>query len=234
MELFDTHAHYYDDAFDADRDEVLSALPDARGASGWSAPAATCPPPGRAWPWRSGTPFSILPPGSTRKTWRGPALADLDEVRGLAAHPKCVAIGRDRPGLLLAENPGGAGQLPGLLRRPAGAGRGAGPARHRPRPGRPQGHPGPGARPPRHPGGIPLLRPLRRGRQGGGEAGLVRLLYRQRHLQKRPPGAGGHRRRPPGAHHDRDRQPPTWPPSPSGASGAIPAMSTGWPRPSPR
>ena len=26
---FDTHAHYYDDAFDADRDEVLSALPAA-------------------------------------------------------------------------------------------------------------------------------------------------------------------------------------------------------------
>ena len=25
--LFDTHAHYYDDAFDADRDEVLSSLP---------------------------------------------------------------------------------------------------------------------------------------------------------------------------------------------------------------
>ena len=27
--IFDTHAHYYDDAFDADRDEVLSALPAA-------------------------------------------------------------------------------------------------------------------------------------------------------------------------------------------------------------
>ena len=27
MRLFDTHAHYYDDHFDADRDAVLSALP---------------------------------------------------------------------------------------------------------------------------------------------------------------------------------------------------------------
>ena len=26
--IFDTHAHYYDDAFDADRDALLSALPD--------------------------------------------------------------------------------------------------------------------------------------------------------------------------------------------------------------
>ena len=27
MGIFDTHAHYYDDAFDADRDELLSGLP---------------------------------------------------------------------------------------------------------------------------------------------------------------------------------------------------------------
>ena len=27
--LFDTHAHYYSEAFDPDRDEVLSALPAA-------------------------------------------------------------------------------------------------------------------------------------------------------------------------------------------------------------
>ena len=27
MRLFDTHAHYYDAAFDADRDAVLSSLP---------------------------------------------------------------------------------------------------------------------------------------------------------------------------------------------------------------
>ena len=28
--IIDTHAHYYDGAFDADRDEVLSAYPDAQ------------------------------------------------------------------------------------------------------------------------------------------------------------------------------------------------------------
>ena len=27
MPIFDTHAHYYDDAFDADRHELLSSLP---------------------------------------------------------------------------------------------------------------------------------------------------------------------------------------------------------------
>ena len=29
MELFDTHAHYYDGRFDSDREEVVSALPEA-------------------------------------------------------------------------------------------------------------------------------------------------------------------------------------------------------------
>ena len=30
--IFDTHAHYYDRAFDADRDDVLAALPAAGAA----------------------------------------------------------------------------------------------------------------------------------------------------------------------------------------------------------
>lgn len=29
MELFDSHSHYYDEAFDADRDQLLSSLPDS-------------------------------------------------------------------------------------------------------------------------------------------------------------------------------------------------------------
>jgi len=33
MRLFDSHAHYYDDAFDPDRAEVLSSLP-AHGVTG--------------------------------------------------------------------------------------------------------------------------------------------------------------------------------------------------------
>ncbi len=32
--LFDTHAHYYSEAFDPDRDEVLSALPSCGGGAG--------------------------------------------------------------------------------------------------------------------------------------------------------------------------------------------------------
>ena len=35
--LFDTHAHYYAEAFDPDRDAVLSALPAARSGSKASA-----------------------------------------------------------------------------------------------------------------------------------------------------------------------------------------------------
>ena len=65
--LFDTHAHYYAEQFDPDRDEVLSALPAANvGLS--CAPAVTWKAPASPSPWPSNTPSSTLPPGSTPKT----------------------------------------------------------------------------------------------------------------------------------------------------------------------
>ena len=48
----------------------------------------------------------------------------LDESGGpCAATPKCVAVGRDRPGLLLGQGQAGAGAQPGVLPPPAGPGR---------------------------------------------------------------------------------------------------------------
>ena len=65
--LFDTHAHYYAEAFDPDRDAVLSALPAA--GVGWScARGATWTPPASPSSWRRPTPMSTPPPGSTRRT----------------------------------------------------------------------------------------------------------------------------------------------------------------------
>ncbi len=68
--IFDTHAHYYDEAFDADRDALLASLP-GRGWPWWSAPAAIWSPPASPSPWRSGTAFSTPPPDTTRRIWRG-------------------------------------------------------------------------------------------------------------------------------------------------------------------
>ena len=43
--IFDTHAHYYDDAFDPDRDALLSALPEDTPLDGWLLDTFTALPP---------------------------------------------------------------------------------------------------------------------------------------------------------------------------------------------
>lgn len=65
--LFDTHAHYYAEAFDPDRDAVLSALP-AAGVGLVLCPG--CDLDTSASPSAGGgpTPMSTPPPGSTRRT----------------------------------------------------------------------------------------------------------------------------------------------------------------------
>ena len=60
--LFDTHAHYYAEAFDPDRDAVLSALPAA--GVGWScARGATWTPPRQSIQLAEAYPMSTPPPG---------------------------------------------------------------------------------------------------------------------------------------------------------------------------
>ena len=65
--LFDTHAHYYASAFDEDRDEVLSSLPE-KGLAWSSAPATTFGPPAGALKWPSCIPTSTPPPASIPRT----------------------------------------------------------------------------------------------------------------------------------------------------------------------
>ncbi len=152
--IFDTHAHYYDEAFDADRAALLASLP-GRGVALVVCPAAT----------------RVLPPvhrpgGAVRLSLRrrrippenleGAALSDLDAVKALCAHPKVVAVGRSA-WTTTGSRRRRSGPTPGLFRRPALPGGGTQPPRHRPRPGRPPGLPGHRPRPPRRPGGVPLL-----------------------------------------------------------------------------
>ena len=89
---FDTHAHYYDRAFDADRDDVLAALP-AAGVD-----LALCP----GWDLESSRqsvalaepyPHLYAAVGFHPENLEGARLSDLAEIEAMAAHPRVKAIG---------------------------------------------------------------------------------------------------------------------------------------------
>lgn len=148
--IFDTHAHYYDEAFDADRAALL-ALPPRPGVALVVCPG--CDPESSrqsiALAERYG--FLYAAAGYHPENLEGRPSPTWTPSRPCAPTRRWWRWG-DRPGLLLAQDAGGAGQLPGLFRRPALPGGGTQPPRHRPRPGRPPGLPGHRPRPPRRPG----------------------------------------------------------------------------------
>ena len=90
--IFDTHAHYYDEAFDADRAALLASLP-GRGVALVVCPG--CDPESSrqsiALAERYG--FLYAAAGYHPENLEGAALSDLDAVRALCAHPKVVAVG---------------------------------------------------------------------------------------------------------------------------------------------
>lgn len=92
MSIFDTHAHYYDEAFDADRDEVLSGLK-ARGVSLVVDPGCDIPSSRAAVELAERYPFVYAAVGFHPEELEGAELSDLDDIRALAAHEKVVAIG---------------------------------------------------------------------------------------------------------------------------------------------
>lgn len=92
MRLFDTHAHYYDSAFDADRDAVLASLP-ARGVERVVCPGCDLESSRQSMALAERFPFLYFAAGLHPENLEGASLRDLDEVRKLAAHPKCAAIG---------------------------------------------------------------------------------------------------------------------------------------------
>ena len=89
---FDTHAHYYDDAFDADRDEVLSALP-AAGVELALCPGCDQDSSRQSVALAERYPHLYAAVGFHPENLEGASLGQLSEIEAMAAHPKVKAIG---------------------------------------------------------------------------------------------------------------------------------------------
>ncbi len=90
--IFDTHAHYYDKAFDPDREELLASLP-GRGVELALCPGCDLESSRAAVALAERYPFLYAAVGLHPEDLGAAVPADLDQVRALAAHPKVKAIG---------------------------------------------------------------------------------------------------------------------------------------------
>ena len=90
--IFDTHAHYYDGAFDADREALLSALPE-RGVALVVCPGCDLESSRACLDLAEGYGYIYAAVGFHPENLEGVSLGDLDRLRPLAAHPKVKAIG---------------------------------------------------------------------------------------------------------------------------------------------
>lgn len=90
--IFDTHAHYYDDAFDADRDQVLSGLP-AKGVELVVCPGCDIPTSRACVDLAERYGFVYAAAGFHPENLEGAGLDDLDVIQALCAHPKVKAVG---------------------------------------------------------------------------------------------------------------------------------------------
>ena len=102
--LFDTHAHYDAEQFDADRQEVLAALP-GRGVSLVVNPGCDLPSSRTAVALAEQVPFLYAAVGYHPENCAPYTDADLEALRQLAAHPKVVAIGEIGLDYYWEENP---------------------------------------------------------------------------------------------------------------------------------
>ena len=90
--IFDTHAHYYDGAFDPDRDELLAALP-SMGVALVLCPGCDLESSRQSIALAERYGFLYAAAGYHPENLEGAALSDLDAVKALCAHPKVVAVG---------------------------------------------------------------------------------------------------------------------------------------------
>ena len=90
--LFDTHAHYYDKAFDPDRDALLSALPE-RGVELVVCPGCDLESSRASVALAERYDFLYAAAGYHPENLEGVALADLDALLPLLAHEKIKAVG---------------------------------------------------------------------------------------------------------------------------------------------
>ena len=104
MTLFDTHAHYDDDAFDADREALLAALPE-NGVGLVVNPGCDIPTSQKALALAERFPHVYAAVGYHPENCGPYVPEDLDTLRSLAAHPKAVAIGEIGLDYYWEENP---------------------------------------------------------------------------------------------------------------------------------
>jgi len=104
MTLFDTHAHYDARQFDADRDQVLSALP-AQGVELVVNPGCDLDSSRRAVGLARRYPFVYAAVGVHPEDCGNWTEGDLAELRALAAQPKVVAVGEIGLDYYWPENP---------------------------------------------------------------------------------------------------------------------------------
>ena len=102
--LFDTHAHYDDEAFDPDRDAVLSALP-AQGVGLVLNPGCDLPSSRKAVAYAAAYPHVYAAVGIHPENCGGCTADDLAAIRALAQQPKVVAIGEIGLDYYWEENP---------------------------------------------------------------------------------------------------------------------------------
>ncbi len=102
--LFDTHAHYDDESFDADRDAVLTALPE-QGVGLILNPGCNVESSRKAVRYAAAYPHVYAAVGIHPENCGGCTAGDLDAIRALAQLPKTVAIGEIGLDYYWAENP---------------------------------------------------------------------------------------------------------------------------------
>ena len=102
--LFDTHAHYDDESFDADRDAVLTALPE-QGVGLILNPGCDAESSRKAVRYAAAYPHVFAAVGIHPENCGGCTAGDLDAIRALAQLPKTVAIGEIGLDYYWAENP---------------------------------------------------------------------------------------------------------------------------------
>lgn len=90
--FFDTHAHYDDEAFDEDRDELLRRLT-VGGVELIIDPGCDLKSSRAAIDLAEKYPFVYAAVGVHPEELAGFSVEQLDEIRAMAAHKKCVAIG---------------------------------------------------------------------------------------------------------------------------------------------
>ena len=90
--IFDTHAHYYDDAFDPDRDALLSSLPE-RGVALVVCPGCDLESSEQSIALAEQYPFLYAAAGYHPENLEGVTLAHVDQIKALCAHQKVVAVG---------------------------------------------------------------------------------------------------------------------------------------------